>query len=189
MRLASWTFIAALASAAIASAQPAGDASRERRMERRDARRDEMFRMVDAYIAMNIEEKLGLTDEQFARVLPLVKRLQSDRRRFASRRTEIVRDLRDRLQSGAATEGQVGQTMKDLKELEQEEPAVVRKDREAIDQTLSVVQQAKLRVLEVEVERKIRQLTLQRPGGPNGPGGSGAQGGPGRRPMPGDGDD
>lgn len=156
----------------------ADDAARARRIERRDARREEMFRMVDAYIAMNIEEKLGLTDEQFAKVLPLFKRLQADRRRFAAQRTEIIRDMRERLQNGAATEGQIGISMKELKSLEDEEPSVLRKDRDAVDQVLTVVQQAKLRVLEIEVERKIRTLT-QRPGAD----------GPARRPAPAGGDD
>ena len=36
--------------------------------------------MVDAYIVSNLQESLGLTDEQFVRLLPLVKRLQSERR-------------------------------------------------------------------------------------------------------------
>jgi hypothetical protein len=170
IRRAHWMSAAALVLAVMGTARAADEGARERRMERREGRREEMFRMVDAYIAMNIEEKLGLSDEQFARVLPLVKRLQTDRRRFAERRNEVIRDMRDRLQSGAATEAQVGQMMKDLKALEDEEPGTLRKDRDAIDQTLSPVQQAKLRVLEVEVERKIRQLT-QRPGGPGGQGG------------------
>ena len=32
--------------------------------------------MVDAYIVSNLQESVGLTDEQFVKVLPLVKRLQ-----------------------------------------------------------------------------------------------------------------
>jgi hypothetical protein len=156
---------------ALAGPLAAQEAPRERRQERRAARRDEMFRMVDAYIAMNIEEKLGLSDEQFGRVLPLVKRLQSDRRRFAEQRMERLRDLKDRLQSGAATEPQVAQVLRELKSMEDEEPATLRKDRDAIDQMLTIVQQAKLRVLELEVERKIRALTQQqRLGAAGGPG-------------------
>ena len=48
--------------------------------------RDDAFRMVDAYIVSNLQESLGLTDEQFVKALPLVKRLQRDRRELAQRR-------------------------------------------------------------------------------------------------------
>ena len=42
--------------------------------------RDETFRLMDAYLISNLQESLGLTDEQFVKALPLVKKLQSDRR-------------------------------------------------------------------------------------------------------------
>lgn len=150
----------AIASGGYAGAQ---DAARERREERQEQHREEMFKMVDAYLAMNVEERLGLSDEQFAKVFPLIRRLQSDRRRFTQRRLEIVRDMKASLESGSATEGQIAAHVKDLRSLEDEEPEVLKKDRDAVDQTLTPVQQAKLRVLQLEVERKIRALS-QRPG-------------------------
>jgi hypothetical protein len=149
-----------LLAGALATAVPAlaQQTPHDRRQDRQQARRDEMFKMVDAYLAMNIEDKLGLSNEQFTRVLPLVRRASADKRRFAERRTDLLRDIRERLESGGATEAQVGQSLKELKALEEEEPATLRRDREAIDQTLTVVQQAKLRVLQLEVERRIRAL-------------------------------
>src|SRR5207244_9000710 len=48
--------------------------------------REEAFRMIDAYFVSNLQESLGLTDEQFVRLLPMVKRLQTDRRQYAQRR-------------------------------------------------------------------------------------------------------
>jgi hypothetical protein len=149
--------------------------------ERQQAHRDEIGKMVDAYIAMNVEEKLGLTDDQFVKVLPFIKRLQSDRRRFAERRIEILHELKERLESGASTEVQVASLVKDLHVLEDEEPTTLRKDRDAVDQFLSVVQQAKFRVLQMEVERTIRALIQQQRGGQGqgqGPGGRAQGGGP-----------
>jgi hypothetical protein len=166
-----WTNVVVLA-ASLATAVPA--LAQEGPRARRQARRDEMFKMVDAYMAMNIEEKLGLSTEQFAKVLPLVRRSSADRRRFAERRTDLIRDMRDRLQSGEATESQVGQTLRELKALEEEEPATLRRDRDAIDQVLTVVQQAKLRVMEQEVERRIRALMQGRAGAPDATGRGGA---------------
>ena len=125
------------------------------------AAQDEFFKMVDAYIVSNLEESLGLTDEQFVKLLPLVKRLQSDRRTFARRRIETLGEIRRLLQSGSATEGRIGELMKELRSIEVEKPATLRKDLEAIDAALTPLQQAKLRILEAEVEQKIREIMLR----------------------------
>lgn len=123
--------------------------------------REEFFRMLDAYIVSNLQEGLGLTDEQFVKLLPLVKRLQSARRSFAQRRIEALREMRQLLQSGSATEGRIGELMKELRWIEVEEPAILRKDLEAIDAALTPLQQAKYRILEAEVDQKIREIMLR----------------------------
>jgi len=123
--------------------------------------RDEAFRMVDAYIMSNLQESLGLTDEQFVKVLPLVKRLQRDRREFTQRRFQALQALRREFRAGAATEARVAELLRELKGIELEEGPTIRRDMEAIDGVLGAVQQAKYRLLEVEVERKIRELVNQ----------------------------
>ena len=70
-------------------------------------------------------------------------------------------DLRRLLASGGATEAKVTELLREVKAAEAEEPGLLRKDRDAIDAVLSPVQQAKFRVLEVEVEHKIRELMTQ----------------------------
>jgi Spy/CpxP family protein refolding chaperone len=136
--------------------------------------------MIDAYIVSNLQESLGLTDEQFVKLLPLVKRLQTDRRAVLQRRQQALMELRRLLASGDATEARVTELLAQVKAAEAEEPVLLRKDRDAIDGVLSPVQQAKFRVLEVEVEHKIRELMTQirterrnqgqpRPGGPRHP--------------------
>jgi hypothetical protein len=67
-------------------------------------------------------------------------------------------ELRRILQQGGATEARVGELLRDVKAAETEGPALVRKDMDAIDAVLDPVQQAKYRLLEVEVERKLRGL-------------------------------
>jgi len=120
--------------------------------------RDEAFKMVDAYIVSNLQESLGLTDEQFAKLLPLVMRLHNDRRDLVHRRLQNLRELRRLLASGAATEAQVEERLREAKGLENDEPLTLRRDRDAVDAALSPLQQAKFRVLEAEVEQKIRGL-------------------------------
>jgi Spy/CpxP family protein refolding chaperone len=123
--------------------------------------RDEVFKIVDAYMVSNLQESLGLTDDQFVKLLPLVKRLQSDRRGFAVRRMELVVEMRRLLNAGGAGEARIGELMKDMRALEAEEPPVMRKDVEAVDAALSPVQQAKLRIMEIEVDRRIRELMIR----------------------------
>jgi Spy/CpxP family protein refolding chaperone len=141
--------------------RPGGGGQRRGDMGERRAPRDEAFKMIDAYIVSNLQESLDLTDDQFVKLLPLVKRLQSDRRDVLQRRQRALMELRRLLGSGGATEARVTDLLRQIKTAEAEEPALLKRDRDAIDAVLSPVQQAKFRVLEVEVERKIRELMGQ----------------------------
>lgn len=128
--------------------------------------------MIEAYIVSNLQEGLGLSDEQFVKVLPLVKKLQSDRRDYAQARVRLLRQMRRGLESGETTEAQITELLKELKALDADGPARNRKNLDAVDAVISPLQQAKLRVLEVEVERKLRGLLSQirRPRSPDRPG-------------------
>jgi Spy/CpxP family protein refolding chaperone len=117
--------------------------------------------MIDAYLVSNLQESLGLTDDQFVKLLPLVKRLQTDRRSFQQRRMQALRDLRQLLRSGTATESRIEALLGEVKAVEAEEPSAIKKHLDAIDATLDPVQQAKYRVLEVEVEQKLRQILAE----------------------------
>ncbi|HET9316897.1 MAG TPA: hypothetical protein VFQ51_14995 [Vicinamibacteria bacterium] len=134
----------------------AGSAGAQQGAARRP--REEAFKMVEAYLVSNLQESVGLTDDQFAKVLPHVKRLQKDRRDLNQRKGRAMSDLRRLLESGSATEPRVVELMKEVKAVESEQADTVRRDMDAIDGVLTPVQQAKYRLLEVEVERKIRAL-------------------------------
>lgn len=150
--------VLALAVTATAAAQERG------RPPRHD--RDEAFKAVDAYIAGRLKESLGLGDEQVAKVLPLVTQLHRDRREAFHRRVQSLREMRRLLASGSATEAEVQQKLLEVKRLENEEPLRLRRNREAVDAALTPLQQAKFRVLEAEVEQKIRSLRHGRSGRP-----------------------
>jgi hypothetical protein len=117
--------------------------------------------MIDAYFVSNLQESLGLTDDQFVRLLPMVRRLQNDRRQYAQRRQRALQEMRKLLQSGGATEGRIEELLREVKAADSDEAPALRRDREAIDAVLSPVQQAKFRILELEVERKIREMMAQ----------------------------
>lgn len=128
--------------------------------------RDELFKMVDAYIVSNLQENLGLSDEQFVKILPLVKKAQSDRRLFAQRRGMSLQEMGRLLESGTATEPRIAELLRDFKQRELEDAATQRKNLEAVDAQLNTVQQAKLRIMMARVEQNIRELINRaRPGG------------------------
>ena len=124
---------------------------------------EHVFKMVDEYFVRNLKERLELTDDQLARVLPPVRKLQSDRRTLTRRRFRAMSELRRSLASGSATEAAVEELLREVKAVEAEEATALRRDREAIDGVLTPLQQAKFRVLEAEVERRVRHA-LSRPG-------------------------
>jgi Spy/CpxP family protein refolding chaperone len=143
----------------------------------RRAPREEAFKMIDAYVVSNMQESLQLTDEQFVKVLPLVKHLQTDRRELIERRQQALQELRRSLAAGEATEPKVVELLKRVKAAESDESTVVRRDRDAVDAALTPLQQAKFRILEIEVEHKIRELMNQIRAERRGPGDA-------RRPRP-----
>jgi hypothetical protein len=124
----------------------------------REARRDEAFKMVDAYVVSQLQESLGLTNDQFAKALPLVTKLQAARREYFLGRARLLREMRRLLRSGSASEAEVVGKLKELKALDAEGQAKTRSDLEALDAVLTEVQQAKYRILEVEVEQRMREL-------------------------------
>lgn len=139
------------ATATMAAAQPA-------RYRGGQQAREELFKIVDAYVVSNLQESLGLSDQEFVKLLPPVRRLQSVRRDYAERRRERLGEMRRLLQSGAATEPRIAELMKELKAQEAEEPLAVRREVDAVDALLTPVQQAKLRLLEARVEQFLREV-------------------------------
>jgi hypothetical protein len=124
----------------------------------KEPRRDELFKMIDAYVLSNLQESLDLSDEQFVTILPLVRRVQADRRAFAQKRAQTLNEMRRLLESGNATDARIEALMKDLKAQEAEEPAALRRNADALDAVLGPVQQAKLRLLESRVEQRLREI-------------------------------
>lgn len=164
--------IGSAASAAAQGASPEGqpEGGRDGGPGRRP--REEIFRMVDEYVAEHLQQELALSDEQLGRVLPLVRKLNADRRRIAERRIRATFQLRRLLKEGGATDARVAEALQQLKAAEAEEPVAVRAGHDAIDAQLTPLQQAQFRVLEAEVEHRLRQVMArmrgQRSGGPHG---------------------
>ena len=121
--------------------------------------REEAFRMVDAYLVSNMQESLDLRDEQFAKAIPLVKKLQRERREYLLERARLMREMRRLLRQGGSAESPVLELLQEAKKLDAEGPERTRRNLEALDALLLPIQQAKYRVLEGEVEQRVRELT------------------------------
>ena len=121
--------------------------------------REEAFRMVDAYLVSNMQESLGLGDEQFAKAIPLVKKLQRERREYLLERARLMREMRRLLRQGGSAEAPVLELLQEAKKLDAFGPERTRRNLEALDALLRPIQQAKYRVLEGEVEQRVRELT------------------------------
>lgn len=128
-------------------------------------RRDEAFRMVDAYVLANIQESLDLSDAQFEKVIPLVNKLQRARREYYDERGRASRRLRRLLSSGTATEAEVVAALDTLKNLESGGRTASQAHLEALDAVLSPLQQAKYRIFESDVEQRLRKLMRRGRGG------------------------
>lgn len=148
---------AALAAAAVLPSASARGQEEPRPGAERPAR-EEALRMVDAYVVSNLQESLGLTDEQFARAIPLVKTLQSERREYFFERARLLREMRRVLRRGGASEAEVTAVLDKVKALDADGPARTARNLAALDAMLTPLQQAKYRVLEAEVEQRLRDV-------------------------------
>jgi hypothetical protein len=140
--------LAGLASAQEPPARPGGRPGRPR---------EEVFRLLDQYLSANLQERLGLGDEQTARALPLVRRLHTDRRRFAEQRLQALGQMRRFARSGVTDDAKAAELLRGVRAAEAEEQAAVRSAQEALDAVLTPTQQVKYRLFEAEVEHRIRQ--------------------------------
>ena len=152
-------WVAALATAV---ALPALLSAQQRSPQDRPA--DEAFKMVDAYLIANIQEGVDLTDEQFVKLLPLIKRQQTERREFTQRRQRALRDLTRSVRAGDS-EPAVVAALDRLKLVGADALNARIQGYAAIDAELDPIQQAKLRIFEFEVERRIRDLMRRVRGG------------------------
>lgn len=154
MRLSNWLLVIAIAGFPAAARALAGP------LQQQPPRpvREEAFQMTQAYLISNLQSGLGLNDTEFAKVVPLVKAVQSARRQLFEERADRLRKLRQLLASGTATEGSIDETLRHVKETETKGPERLRGAIGALDAALTPIQQAKYRVLEADVEARMRRL-------------------------------
>jgi Spy/CpxP family protein refolding chaperone len=145
---------AVFAASAVGQQPPAGPAATEQPISV-----GELQRMFDAYALMQAQDQLKISDDQFSQFLTRFKALQDIRRKALGERARAVNELRTMTREPPPPdESQLKDRLKALQELEARAAADTKKAYDAVDQVLDVVQQARFRVFEENMER--RQLEL-----------------------------
>jgi hypothetical protein len=123
----------------------------------------EIQRLFDAYVVMQAQQALQLTDDQFPKFLTRVRTLQDIRRRGQMQRGRMLQELRRLSQAPAQDDEQMRAQLKALSDLELRVQTEVRQAMEGVDQVLDLRQQARFRLFEEQMERrKVDLLTRAR---------------------------
>ncbi len=121
----------------------------------------EIQRLFDAYVVMQAQPELALTDEQYPRFLTRVRVLQDVRRRTEMERGRIIQELRRLTNAQNTDENLIRARVRALDELEARSATEIRTALEAVDQVLDIRQQARFRVFEEQMERRKVELLLR----------------------------
>jgi hypothetical protein len=124
----------------------------------------EIQRLFDAYLVMEAQQALDLTEQQYPQFLIRLKALQDSRRRTTQERNRLMGELQrmtnPRAPSGA-TEAQIKEKLAALQEVESRTAAEMRKAYNGVDEVLDVRQQARFRVFEEQIERRKIELLMR----------------------------
>lgn len=124
----------------------------------------ELQRLFDAYALVQAQDVLQLTDAQYPQFMSRLRALQDIRRRHQDERRRIVQELRrlaERARSDAAARDGIGERLRALRDVEIRSVDEVRQAVDRLDEVLDPVQQARLRVLEEQMERRKLELLLR----------------------------
>jgi hypothetical protein len=159
--ICTWLVIAlSMAIAPSSWAEPQGDET----PERPGLAPMEVQRLLDAYVLVQAQEALGLSEAQYPQFVVKLRAFQETRRRNEQARLRLIGELNRLSVDRASAEGResdIRQRLKSLDDLEVSASTELRKAREELTQTLDLRQQARLRVFEERIERQKLEL-LQR---------------------------
>jgi hypothetical protein len=124
----------------------------------------EIQKLFDAYLVMEAQQALELTDQQYPQFLARLRTLQDTRRRTTQERNQLMGQLQ-RLTNPRlpkpVEESEIKARLTSLQELESRTAAEMRKAYNALDEVLDVRQQARFRVFEEQIERRKIELLMR----------------------------
>jgi hypothetical protein len=123
----------------------------------------EIQKLFDAYIVVEAQRALELSDSQYPQFIAKLRVLQDARRRNQQERNQLMQRLQ-RLtapRAPAVESGMIEGVLKSLQELESRNAAELRKAYDDLDQVLEVRQRARFRVLEEQIDRRKIELLMR----------------------------
>ena len=120
-------------------------------------------RWFEAFTVLQAQEALELSEAQYGRFVTRLKALQEARRRQQQARNKILGDMR-RLtnpQGGNPDEAQLTELLKGLRDADDRGAAELKRAYEAVDETLTLRQQARFRVFEERMEQQKLELLMR----------------------------
>lgn len=120
----------------------------------------EIQQLFDAYVVMQAQRELELTDEQFPQFLARVRHLQEVRRRGQMQRGRMLQEVR-RLVQGRGPDDALRNQLKTLSDLDAKVATEERQALEGVDQVLDLRQQARFRLFEEQMERRKVELLMR----------------------------
>ena len=120
----------------------------------------EIQRLFDAYVVMQAQKELELSDEQFPRFVARVRTLQDVRRRGQMQRGRMLQELR-RLSQTTGQDDALRTQLKALIDLDTRVETETRQALDGVDQVLDLRQQARFRLLEEQMERRKVELLMR----------------------------
>jgi len=121
----------------------------------------EVERLFDSYVVLQAQEALKLSDEQFPKFLPRLRALQVARRRGLQQRRQVVAELNRMLRAPRLDESRAREALTRIRELDTQSHTELLRAYEELDRVLDLVQQARFRVFEEQVERRKLDLLMR----------------------------
>lgn len=121
----------------------------------------EVERLFDSYVVLQAQQALKLSDEQFPRFLPKLRALQGARRQALRQRRQVIAELNRMLRAPRLDEARARAALTRIREVDARYSAELQKAYEELDQVLDLVQQARFRVFEEQVERRKLDLLMR----------------------------
>ena len=123
----------------------------------------EIQRLFDAYVVMQAQQELELTDEQYPPFLNRVRALQDVRRRADVERTRRIQTLRRTTNDPASNENDIRVQLRELRAFNDRVASEIARAEDAVTQLLTVRQQARYHLFQEMMERrKVDLLTRAR---------------------------
>jgi len=124
----------------------------------------EVQKLFDAYLVMEAQQALTLSDEQYPQFLTRLRALQETRRRNQQERFRLMGELQrlsNPRQAARNDDAMLKERLAALQELETRTAAELRKAYTSLDEVLDLRQQARFRIFEEQIERRKIELLMR----------------------------